>query len=319
MVLVVTSRNRGRPCADSTTPIRRGRRGVRLKHCSGPRQLYPRCCGCAARFWSFFVRGPVPARRQARDGERHGTARSVTCSLARITLAVPSGSLTGGTSEHAQRTGPARAAAGPAARDVNRHGPLPDRARGNFAVRFRHHIHPRPERARRGRHPDPDRCYRLGACALATWCPPVASSVAIPRRSRSGRRRSPAEGRRRAPMAQAGRRHGTSGGGHARTATSARSPWCSAAVRWETVSTPGQPLRARAACTPRSSDAAARPHIPPLSGRGRARERAAHTSAAPAPRPAQAILFPPPAESLRRPLSPETGRCSARSQCRSSS
>lgn len=157
------------------------------------------------------------------------------------------------------------------------------------------------------------------ACALATWCPPVASSVAIPRRSRSGRRRSPAEGRRRAPMAQAGHRHGTSGGGHARTATSARSPWCSAAVRWETVSTPGQPLRARAACTPRSSDAAARPHIPPLSGRGRARERAAHTSAAPAPRPAQAILFPPPAESLRRPLSPETGRCSARSQCRSSS
>ena len=51
------------------------------------------------------MRGPVPARRQARDGERHGTARSVTCSLARITLAAPSGSLTGGTSEHAQRTG----------------------------------------------------------------------------------------------------------------------------------------------------------------------------------------------------------------------
>ena len=73
-------------------------------------------------------------------------------------------------------------------------------------------------------------------------CPPMASRVAIPRRSRSGRRRSPAGGRQRAPMARAGRRHGTAGGDHASTATSARSPWCSAAVQWETVSTPGRPL-----------------------------------------------------------------------------
>ena len=132
----------------------------------------------------------------------------------------------------------------------------------------------------------------------------AALDVAIPRRSRSGRRRSPAGGHQRAPMARAGRRHGTAGGGHATTATSARSPWCSAAVRWEAVSTPGRPPGARAACTPRSSDAAARRHIPPVSRHGRARERAAHTSAAPAPRPAQAILFPPPAESCRTPMHP---------------
>ena len=158
---------------------------------------------------------------------------------------------------------------------------------------------------------DVPRAASLQPGAAATiWCPPVASRVAIPRRSRSGRRRSPAGGRQRAPMAQAGRRHGTAGGGHASTATSVRSPWCSAAVRWETVSTPGRPPGPRAACTPRSSDAAARPHIPPVSGRGRARERAAHTSAAPAPRPAQAILFPPPAESCRTPTHPQTRRCS---------
>ena len=142
---------------------------------------------------------------------------------------------------------------------------------------------------------------RRGRAPRATiWCPPVASSVAIPRRSRSGRRRSPAGGRQRAPMARTRRKHGTAGGGHAGTATSARSSWCSAAVRWETVSTPGRPPAARAPCIPRSSDAAARPHIPPVSGRGRARERAAHTSAAPAPRPAQAILFPPPARVLQK-------------------
>ena len=86
----------------------------------------------------------------------------------------------------------------------------------------------------------------VGSNRLPPWRIP-GPAKSIPGRSRSGRGRSPAGGRQHAARAQADRRHGTGDCDHASTATSAGSSWCSAAGRWETVSTPGRPPDARAA------------------------------------------------------------------------
>jgi hypothetical protein len=73
---------------------------------------------------------------------------------------------------------------------------------------------------------------------------------------------------------------GSAGCGRANTVTSAWPEWCSAARRWGSGSTPCPSRYARAACTPRSSDARARHRIPPGPDRGDARGRADCTSGA---------------------------------------
>jgi hypothetical protein len=81
-------------------------------------------------------------------------------------------------------------------------------------------------------------------------------------------------------VAAADRTGGNAGCGRASTVTSAWPPWCNAAGRWGSgpAARPGR--YARAACTPRSSDARARHRIPPGPDRGDARARAGCTSGA---------------------------------------
>ena len=115
-----------------------------------------------------------------------------------------------------------------------------------------------------------------------------------PQKMAMGRGRAPGRGRRRAATAGADRSGGNAGCGRASTVTSAWPPWCNAAGRWGSGSTLRPCRYARAACTPRSSDARARHRIPPGPDRGDARARAGCTSGARAARPVPAAVTRPP-------------------------